>query len=234
MDPSIHDEHRARLARDGKLIRRADAACWKQGQECLAQAEQDAQAFLVKARESALAEEMRGYTIGLGHARSEMAQLILDAAVRRDAYLAAIETDLVGVVLNAVRKIFADFDDTERVRIVVAKALRTLRNQNQVTVRVHPSHRDALQSSVEMLIGASPNLKVLSVERDSRIRPGACSLSIEIGVFETDLETQIREIEHTLGRSISSTHRHEDPEKVPRQTCADFSGSLQDFNEQEK
>lgn len=204
MDPSIHDEHRGRLARDGKLIRRADAACWKRGQEYQAQAAQDAQAFLVKTRESALAEEMRGYTSGLEQARSELAQLILDAAVRRDAYLAAIETDLVGVVIHAVRKIFADFDDTERVRIIVAKALRPLRNQSQVTVRVHPSHREALQSSIEMLIGANSNLKVLTVESDSRIRFGACSLSSEIGVVETDLETQIREIEHTLSRSISS------------------------------
>lgn len=202
MDSTLHDEQRSRLARDGKLIHREDAACWKQGRDWLEQAEREAQALLAKAKECALAEEMRGFATGLDQARSEQAQLILDAAVRRDAYLATVETDLVGVVTHAVRKIFAEFDDAERVRIVVANALRALRNQNQVKVRVHPSQQAALQSSVETLMAACPNLKVLTVESDSRLRPGMCSLSSEIGVVETDLETQLHEIERALKEDI--------------------------------
>jgi hypothetical protein len=68
-----------------------------------------------------------------------------------------------------------------------------------------------------MLINACPNLNVLIVESDSRISPGACWLSSDIGVVETDLETQIREIEYTLSRSIAGITT---PPEMPRDTPA--------------
>jgi type III secretion protein L len=192
------------IERKGKIIRAADAACWRSGKQILHGTRRRIRSMLSEAQEEALAEELRGYAEGLDKARTEQVSLMMEMIARRDAYLAAIETELVVVVVNAVRKIFADFDDTARARIVVEKALKLLRNQSQATVRVHPSEYEAVRSSVDMLIRGCPNLKTMTVENDSRIKPGGCALVCDIGVVETDLETQIRALEFSLSRSVSS------------------------------
>ncbi len=184
--------------KNGKIIRREDADNWRTSQDLLAQAKLEVENMRIKAQERALAEELRGYTTGLEHARTEQSQIVLETILRRDVYFSTIEADLVDVVMNAVRKIFADFSDIERVKIVLAKALSTLRNQTQATVSVHPSQYEALKSSVDVLISSCPHLRVLTVESDSRINPGTCVLSSDISIIETDLEAQIRAIEYSL------------------------------------
>lgn len=196
--------------RTGKLIRREEAACWQTGQQYLQRAQQEAQAILASAHEQALSDAARIVATELEQARAEQAELMTEVAVRRDAYLAEIEPELVEVVVNAVRKIFSEFDDNERARIVVEKALRTLRNQKQVTVRVHPSQYETMRASVGVLMNACANLKILTVESDSRILPGACSLSSDIGIVEIDLETQICAIEYAIRRKTSAVELHSD------------------------
>ncbi len=191
--------------KNGKIIRREDADNWRTSQDLLKQAELEVENMRIKAQEHALAEELRGYTTGLEHARTEQSKIVLETILRRDAYFSTIEADLVDVVMNAVRKIFADFSDIERVKIVLAKALSTLRNQTQATVSVHPSQYEALKSSVDVLISSSPNLRVLTVESDSRINPGTCVLSSDISIIETDLEAQIRAIEYSLAALLPTS-----------------------------
>jgi type III secretion protein L len=204
MDFPVPKQGGARLLRDGKLIRRDEANSWKTGTQLVEQAKEEAAAIRNAALEQAQEERRLGYAAGLAGAKSEQAQIIADAIARRDEYLMAIEPELTGVVLNAVRKIFAEFDEPERVRIVVGKALKTLREQTQATVRVHPDELDMLQSSAALLASRCPGLRTLSVESDARIEPGRCVLSSDIGIVETDIESQIREIENAFARSAAA------------------------------
>jgi type III secretion protein L len=204
MDSPIPEQGRARLLRDGKLIRREDAACWHTGTQFVEQANREAAAIRSEALEQAEEERRRGYAAGIDAANVERAGIIADALAHRDAYLAAVEPELIGVVLNAVRKIFAEFDEPARVRIVVGKALKTLREQTHATVRVHPSEFEALQASAALLASQYPSLQMLSVESDARIEAGRCVLSTDVGIVETDIESQIREIENAFARSATA------------------------------
>jgi type III secretion protein L len=204
MDLPIPEQGGARLLSDGKLIRRDEAACWRTGVQLVEQARQEAAAIRAEALEQAQEERRRGYAAGIDSAKKEQAHIIAEVLARRDGYLLAVEPELTAVVLNAVRKIFAEFDEPARLRIVVGKALKTLREQTQATVRIHPSEYEALQSSAADLASRYPGLRMLSVESDARIEPGSCVLSSDIGIVETDIESQIREIENAFARTAAA------------------------------
>ena len=124
--------------------------------------------------------------------------------------MAEVESELVSVVINAVRSIFSQFNDHERATLAVGKALKALRQQTQATLHVHPSHHDALCAAVPALLRDTPALQSLIVERDSRLKPGTFVLRSAMGLVETDLESQLRAIENALVRSVraSDAARH--------------------------
>lgn len=204
MGEQILDGQPVRLARQGKLIRREEIALWKTGQQCLEMAQSDARSIIATAQENAVREKARGYAEGSRQALEEQTRITLEMIARRDAYLAKVEVELVAVVVNAMRKIFSEFDDAERARIVVSKALHTLRNQTQGTIRIHPEHYEAVRRSADNLASVCPNLRSLVVESDPRIAMGSCILSSDIGMVEADLDTQINAIEAALSRAAAA------------------------------
>lgn len=188
--------------RSGKVIPRETATTLREASRVLA----EAQAEAVRLRESTLqqatdqARQMLQESAEAG--AQEKSRLILQAIASRDAYMAEIEGELVGVVINAVRSIFADYSDHERATMAVGKALKALRHQTQATLHVHPSHHEALCAAVTRLLRDTPPLQTLVVERDSRLKPGAFLLSSDMGTVESDLESQLRAIENALTRSV--------------------------------
>ncbi|HJV80596.1 type III secretion system stator protein SctL [Noviherbaspirillum sp.] len=204
MGEQILGGQQVRLARQGKLVRREEIELWKTGQQCLELAQADARTIIATARENAVREEARGYAEGIRQAQEKQARITLDMIARRDAYIAKVELELVAVVMNAMRKIFSEFDDAERARIIVSKALHTLRNQTQGTIRVHPEQYEAVRRSADTLASACPNLRSLVVESDPRIAAGSCVLLSDIGMIETDIDTQINAIEASLTRAAAA------------------------------
>lgn len=189
-----------RLRPEGKIIRRESVALWADAQAVLADAQRRADELLGEARLGVAEERMRGYAAGMREARYEQAQIMVDAVMRRDAYLAAIEEHLVGVVLSAMRKITSEFDELARTRIAVTNALAALRNLTVATIRVNPAHVDELRALKDRLFHICPYLRVLEIESDPRLESGACMLISDLGQIETDLESQIRAVEHAVAR----------------------------------
>lgn len=204
MGEQILDGQPVRLARQGKLIRSEDIALWKTGQQYLEMAQADARAIIATAQENAVRQEACAYAEGIRRAQEEQIRITLDMIARRDAYLAKMDVELAAVVVNAMRKIFSEFDDAERARIVVSKALNTLRNQTQGTIRVHPDQYEAVRRSADTLARVCPNLRSLVIESDPRIAAGSCILSSDIGMVETDLDIQINAIENSLARAAAA------------------------------
>lgn len=188
----------------GKIIRREDAHCFRLAPQVLAGARAEA----ARLREETLrqateqAEQIRREAEEAS--AQERSRLMLQAIATRDAYMAEIEIELVNVVINAVRSIFSQYSDHERATLAVGKALKALRQQTQATLRVHPSHHDALCAAVENLLKQSPPLKTLVVEHDSRLKPGTFVLNSDMGQIETDIESQLRAIENSLMRSVKT------------------------------
>src|SRR5690606_32940876 len=113
----------ARIAPGSRVVRAADVAAWSDAEGLIAAARAQADA-IVAGTEAAFEEErQRGYEEGVAEAQMEQAEKMIETVSRTVDYFSKVETDMVALVMSAVRKIIDGYDDTERVLIVVKNAL---------------------------------------------------------------------------------------------------------------
>lgn len=178
-------------------------------------AHQDAQQLLAEARAEAdriraeaikAFEEQRqlGYEEGLMNARLEESERLIENATRTVDYFAAIEQRIVSLVMNAVRKIMADFDDSTRVLAVVQSGLSVMRNQKQLTLRLAPEHLEEVRSRAQQLLERFPGVGMMDIVADPRLKGDAAILESEMGVVEASVELQIKAIEQGFAKLLGS------------------------------
>ena len=129
---------------------------------------------------------------------------MIDSVSRTVDYFSNVETTMVGLVMSAVRKIIDGYDDTERVLIVVKNALSVVRNQKQMTLRLHPQQVDAVRGRVNDLLSAYPGVGYLDIVPDGRLEKEACILESEIGLVEASIESQIAALENAFRKVLGS------------------------------
>ncbi len=181
-----------------RLIPAADYLVWQDAASVLESAHADAEAIKVSARAAYEQEKQRGYQEGLASARLEAAEKMIENVGRTIDYFEKVEDRITELVLQAMRRIVADFDDRERVVMVVRSALAVVRNQKQITLRVAPDRVDMVKQATDELLAAYPGVGYLDLVPDSRLEGDACILETEIGVVEASLESQIA----ALGRAF--------------------------------
>ena len=134
------------------VVPAAEAATWLEASALLEHARQEAAQLLGSARQQLEAERARGYQQGLEEARLELTERMIETASRTVELFASIEQRMVGLVMDAVRRLMADFSDTERVMAVVRSALSVLRNQRQLTLRIAPEHVEQVRARASELL----------------------------------------------------------------------------------
>ena len=194
----------ARIAPGQRVIRAADVAAWGEAEALLASARQQADAIIARAEAELEAERRRGYDEGQAEAQMEQAEKMIDTVGRTIDYFARVEGDMVALVMAAVRKIIDGFDDAERVLIVVKNALSVVRNQKQMTLRLHPQQVDVVRSRVNDLLAAYPGVGYLDIVPDGRLAMESCILESEIGLVEASIESQIKAIEAAFHKVLGS------------------------------
>ena len=190
--------NRARPAAAGKLIRAEAFWAWRDAGALLAQAQQDAAAVRQAAQEAFAVEQQRGHAAGREEARREQAELMVRMADRTRSHIEGVETRLVELVSEAVRKVIDDADAGIRVRSVVQRALALVRGQKQLTLRVNPAQADALRADLDRLLATFPTIECVDVAADGRIALDACLIESEIGVVEASLPAQLAALESAL------------------------------------
>ena len=137
-------------------------------------------------------------------AQMEQAERMIDNAARMVEFFASVEQRMVGLVMDAMRRIVDDFDDTDRVIAVVRSGLAVLRNQKQLTLRLSPQHVDTVKSRASELLQAFPGIGMLDIVADSRLKGDAAILESEIGVVEASTEMQLRALEQGFRKMLGS------------------------------
>ncbi len=194
----------ARLAPGTRIVRAADVAAWEQAEGLLAAARAQADAILAGAEEALAAERARGYAEGLAEARMEQVEKMMDTVGRTVDYFAAVEGDMVALVMGAVRKIIDGYGDHERVLLVVRNALAVVRNQKQMTLRLPPAQVDAVRARVNELLAAYPGVGYLDIVADARLQGDACILESEIGLVEASIDGQVAALEGAFRKVLGS------------------------------
>jgi type III secretion protein L len=189
---------------DAPLLRAREVSAWHDARGLVAHAQSQAEDIVGRAQEAFEAERRRGYQEGYEQARLEEAERMIDAVGRTVDYLGSVETEMVELVLTAVRKIFSDFNDQERVLIVARGALAALRQQKQMTLRVEPGQCEPLKARMSELLADFPNVGFIEIVPDPRLQADACILESEIGSVEASIDGQIQALRKSLERFLGS------------------------------
>jgi len=187
-----------------RVLRGEDHAVLAEAQGLLDNAHAQAQAIMAGARDAFEAERQRGYADGKQEALLDQAEKMIETVGRTVEYFAGVENEMVDLVMAAVRKVVDGFDDREKVMIVVRNALAVVRNQKQMTLRLHPEEIDTVRGRINDILAAYPGVGYLDLLSDGRLARGACILESEIGMVEASLEGQIEALRGAFQRILGS------------------------------
>lgn len=183
----------------GKVIKAQDFWAFQDARRTVERARQERERILDSAREAYERERERGYAEGSESARREQSGSMVEVLNQTARYFGRVEQQMVELVLEAVQKVVSNFDDRERVSVVVRNCLELLRSQKQLIISVHPSHIAFMRAQVEELRRDYPGLAQIDVQPDARLDSDACVVESDIGVVEASLAGQVQVLRDTLG-----------------------------------
>ena len=186
------------------VIPAAEAASWFQADGLLREARLESERIVGSARQALEVEKQRGYQEGLELARMEQTEQMIDTATRTVELFASIEQKMVGLVMDSVRRLIADYSDSDRVLAVVRSALAVLRNQRQLTLRVAPEHADHVRAHAAELLQQFPGVGILDIVADPRLKEDATILESEIGVVEASMASQLEAISQGFAKVLGT------------------------------
>ena len=189
---------------DGKVLRNGEFIAWTEAQDMLSSARKQADDILAQAQQAFEQECRRGYQEGEQRARLEQAEKIMEMVGQSVDYLARFEHEIVELVMAAVRKVVDGFSDDDKVMAVTRNALAIMRNQKQITLRLHPTQADVARRRIDELLAAFPVVGYIDILDDSRVASGACILESEAGLVEANLDGQIAALRTAFERILGS------------------------------
>mgnify|MGYP006279055587 CR=1 FL=1 len=195
---------RAQVDPASPIVPASAAAAWFDADTLLREARAEAERIVGSARQALEVEKQRGYQEGLELARFEQTEQMIDTASRTVELFASIEQRMVSLVMDSVRRLIADFNDTERVMAVVRSALAVMRTQRQLTLRVAPEHAEHVRAQAGQLLEQFPGVGILDIVADPRLKDDATILESEIGVVEASIASQLKAIEQGFAKVLGS------------------------------
>lgn len=193
-----------RLAPGTRIVRREDWLVWREAEAAVQAARDEAAAIVAGARAAFDAEKERGYADGREEAQLQQAEQMIEQVGRAVDYFGRVEQRMVELVMQAVQRVIADFDDRDRVVAVVKGALAVVRNQKQVTLRVSPAQVATVQQAQVELLAAYPGVGYLDVVADPRLAADACILESEIGIVEASVQGQLAALRKAFAKVLGS------------------------------
>jgi type III secretion protein L len=189
----------------GTVVVRADElAALRHAEEIVADAQAQADAIVAGAQAAFEAERVRGFEEGQEEARLEQAEQMIVNVSRTVDYFSKVEGRVVDLVMQAVQKIVSDFSDDDRVLTTVKNVLSVVRNQKQMTLRLHPQQVEMVKGRVNELLAAYPGVGYLDIVADHRLKLDACILESEIGLVEASMEGQLAALRGAFTKVLGS------------------------------
>lgn len=181
-----------------KIIKAEDFWAYRHASEILEEGLRK-QEDLVRAGEAAYVQaQERGYEAGLEAARTEQSRLMMATVHQTVSYLNGVEKQLADVVMGAMRRIITDFSNKEKVMAVVKITLAEVRNQKQITLRVHPEIVSQLQDELIRVQNLYPMVSHIEVLPQPELAMDSCILETEIGIVQASITGQLRALHQSL------------------------------------
>lgn len=187
-----------------KVLRAGEYAAWCEARDLIADARAQAERILAESKQAFDKECQRGFEQGERRAKQAQTEAMIDIVSRKVDYLEGVEHDVIALVMGAVRKVVDGFDDEAKVVAVTRNALAVLRNQKQITLRLHPDQLDYAKANMTEFLTAFPGIGFIDLVGDERLAVGSCILESIIGTVEASLDDQITALDSAFKRVLGN------------------------------
>ncbi|RME73154.1 MAG: HrpE/YscL family type III secretion apparatus protein [Planctomycetota bacterium] len=182
------------------VISKETYAAYNEAKQILAVAEQEAARIREEAEQQRQQAVREGFEQGYRKGYEEALAGLVRLEERQRALEAELEPQLVDLAVGIARKIIGSelASSPDAIAKIVAQALRTVRHQREITVRVHPDHVEELETHRQQLLAVLSRAPDLQIRADPALPPGGCVIESELGRVEADLETQLALLRNAL------------------------------------
>lgn len=185
-----------------RVLKAADYAVLLEAEDVLAAARRQAERIHADALTDAETRRREGYEAGLLEGKLEASAQMFESVTASLEQLEKTEHSLVDVVMQSIRAILGSFDKEELAKQTVGHALRIVRDEKKVVLRVCPEDVDMVQSCLAGIVARYPGMGRIDVAADPALTSGGCVMDTEIGVIDATIDRQLAIIEETFRRHI--------------------------------
>ena len=175
----------------GNLVKGRDRHVVAEGDQLLAEVRE-------QGRRACDAAVEQGKRHGEAEGRKRAAALMADTVAAAQGQLRVSERRLIAIVMEAVRRIIGEFDDTELTSRLVRKLVAEAERQGRIRLRVSPGQL----TTVRDLVGRMPNrpgdVELVEVVADPSVDDRACRMETELGFVETSIDAQLEVLQAAL------------------------------------
>jgi type III secretion protein L len=190
------------LAPESRVVRAEDYQAWVEGADFLQAAKAHAAEIEAEAKLAYESEKRRGYEDGLAEAAVKAAEQQFDMVTATLSWYERVEAQMAELVIQCTEKLLGDLDDVQLVSRVVHNAMRVMRNQKQVTLRVMPDLVEPVRKQIAQIMEGYPGVSFVEVAADARLRRGGCILESELGIVDASVDIQLDALRHALKRAF--------------------------------
>jgi type III secretion protein L len=180
-----------------------------EAKDILAKAQEQAAQLLEDVRrekEEVLAESIkRGYAAGLDQWNDALA----DAWKQREEFLSRHEAELVKLAVAVAKKIIGQSVEMnpDIVLQTAREALRSVRSERRVIIKVNPQDEAALREQAASLKMLGAEVGELVIIANPEIEAGGCIVESDLGMIDAQIGTQLAALETALLRRFDGGNR---------------------------
>jgi type III secretion protein L len=187
-----------RVASGAHVVPAAAFEALETADRIVAAAEAEAARILGEAQAAHDAEMRRGHAEGLRQAQMEAIARLVGETAELDRGLAAAEGELTRLVVAAVKKIIAEFDEVARAEAVVKASLAHMRREKRAELLVPPALVEPLRARMAAILAEFPDVELVEVTADATLADDRVVLVSPIGRVDADLAGRIDALETVL------------------------------------
>lgn len=184
----------------GKIIKKEFFEASQEARSIVQAARQEAERIVAKAEQERAASVEAGLQIGYEEGLRRWNQTLAGAWQARENLKTQWEQSLLHLAVRVAEKIVG-----EQLRLhpdtiipIVREALKSVGQERQLTLLIHPDHRETVQANLDRLQALVGSSRQIHLVANPDIAPGGCVVESELGVIDAKLETQLKCLEEIL------------------------------------
>ena len=143
-------------------------------------------------------KRLEGQQQGRHEARAEVAECLSQLNGSMQAWIAAVEPNLLELVTRCVKEIIERTDRSALIQESVDRGLAELSSANEIKIKIAPSQAETIRPLLASIADRHGLRATVRLEPDAMLKEGDCIVESPMGVVDLRIDTQLRLIRNAL------------------------------------